>query len=424
MMRFNAAYKKRKGSGILLSVITAAFVSGLIGVSVARLHGVNFLGLASVNQGMQAQQIAASLAEQVRATSYDDLKKSDRDGVPGLTGFYQTIDVTENAATGVKSVEILVDSGNASNPDVKLKLERLRVSQTLYHGKGSNTDGAMTQKAVTDSLNELEDTFKKALEESKSETKHYVSSMFESAGGVPIGTVIGVLFNNPPDNSGTWLLLDGRTFDKDDFKELYALMGTNKLPDSQGRFLEGTVDSNVGVLKEAGLPNITGTFGADDRMGHHYSGAFAPGGGSDTGSQRSEYGFYFSFDASRSSSIYGNSTTVQPNSITVKYYVKAKNQTSVVASDNSIASFYLKVTSVEHVGVRVALSDGTVFVVPPGGITETFRVKSYLTYQVILENEANYICDGLLLGETDGKCMSNIEIIPKNAVYVNDDPSE
>lgn len=416
-MRFNAAYKKRKGSGILLSVITAAFVSGLIGVSVARLHGVNFLGLASVNQGMQAQQIAASLAEQVRATSYDDLKKSDRDGVPGVTGFYQTINVTENAATGVKSVEILVDSGNASNPDIKLKLERLRVSQTLYHGKGSNTDGAMTQKAVTDSLNELEDTFKKALEESKSETKHYVSSMFESAGGVPIGTVIGVLFNNPPDNSGTWLLLDGRTFDKDDFKELYVLMGTNKLPDTQGRFLEGTVESNVGDTKEAGLPNITGYHGLSCYGGA--GGAFYGSGGL---SENIRSGSWTDngvrFDASRSSSIYGNSTTVQPNSLLVKYYVKAMNRTSVVASDNSIASFDLKISAREHIGVRVALADGTIYVLPPGSGSETHRVKSHLTYQVFLEPDEHYRDDGLLIGETDGKCMSNIEIVPKPAVYV------
>lgn len=49
-----------------------------------------------------------------------------------------------------------------------------------------------------------------------------------------------------------------------------------------------------------GTMNITGTFGADDRMFNSYSGAFSKGAGADTGSQRSEWGAVFNFDASRS----------------------------------------------------------------------------------------------------------------------------
>jgi microcystin-dependent protein len=48
-----------------------------------------------------------------------------------------------------------------------------------------------------------------------------------------------------------------------------------------------------------GSMNITGWFGADDRMTHAYGGAFYPEYGYDTGSERSETGFIFRFDASR-----------------------------------------------------------------------------------------------------------------------------
>lgn len=48
-----------------------------------------------------------------------------------------------------------------------------------------------------------------------------------------------------------------------------------------------------------GTMNITGFFGADDRMFNSYGGAFYKGKSSDTGSQRSEWGNVFNFDASR-----------------------------------------------------------------------------------------------------------------------------
>lgn len=58
--------------------------------------------------------------------------------------------------------------------------------------------------------------------------------------------------------------------------------------------------SNSGEHKHnRGTMEITGTFGADDRMFNSYSGAFAKGHGADTGSQRSEHGNVFDFRASR-----------------------------------------------------------------------------------------------------------------------------
>lgn len=82
---------------------------------------------------------------------------------------------------------------------------------------------------------------------------------------------------------------------------------------AEGLCLQGATSSQVpGETVEAGLPNITGTL--KTRGGSaSASGAFVISGKSevanyDTGSQNSS----FSFDASRSNAIYGNSDTVQP----------------------------------------------------------------------------------------------------------------
>ena len=84
----------------------------------------------------------------------------------------------------------------------------------------------------------------------------------------------------------------------------------------EGIFLEATT-TTAGTEKEAGLPNITGTTG-NQTGGYTPTGAFYIG--DNTGwqcstNQYSGRGNVF-LDASRSSAVYGKSTTVQPHSIT------------------------------------------------------------------------------------------------------------
>lgn len=116
--------------------------------------------------------------------------------------------------------------------------------------------------------------------------------------------------------------------------------------------LQGTTDvTALGSLVEAGLPNITGNFvingdGANNRMmGMHSStGAFygTSYGTVDayTGSQGGSQGSIFNFDASRSSSIYGNSSTVQPQTIKVLYYIvlATSTKTDVQVDIDNIAT--------------------------------------------------------------------------------------
>ena len=100
--------------------------------------------------------------------------------------------------------------------------------------------------------------------------------------------------------------------------------GTNGTPDLRDRFLQGS--NTAGTFIEAGLPNIVGSFSADqyDPRALRYGGAFYPShyfeaGDAGTGSNDV---VLFNFDASRCSYIYGRSTTVQPASYTVFYIMR------------------------------------------------------------------------------------------------------
>ena len=108
--------------------------------------------------------------------------------------------------------------------------------------------------------------------------------------------------------------------------------GTNGTPNLSGRFLEG-VTSSPGSTKSAGLPNITGSIGNaaffyGNTQRPPSTGAFsstytrAHNATSSPTNALSDEIIYF--DAHNSNSIYGNSSTVQPNSYTVLYIMKIK----------------------------------------------------------------------------------------------------
>lgn len=109
---------------------------------------------------------------------------------------------------------------------------------------------------------------------------------------------------------------------------------TVRLPKITG-FIEGTTDPTaLGDLVQAGLPNITGEFIPWAGKGTYDIGVSF---GGSTGAVRNVIGVttkilseqsytgtgssYATFDASRSSSIYGNSSTVQPQAIKTLYYI-------------------------------------------------------------------------------------------------------
>ena len=102
-----------------------------------------------------------------------------------------------------------------------------------------------------------------------------------------------------------------------------SVNNTVRLPKITG-FTESTIDvTKVGDLVEAGLPNITGNVAATNwEDTSNNTGAFYTNDSNQASiANRDSYRATAAFDASRSSSIYGNSTTVQPQSIKVLYYI-------------------------------------------------------------------------------------------------------
>ena len=152
---------------------------------------------------------------------------------------------------------------------------------------------------------------------------------------VPSGSVIPFAGSTAPVG---FLLCDGSEVSRTDYPYLFDVIGTTygegdgnttfNLPNLQDKFIEGASNTNaVGTEMSAGLPEITGYFNTYDYKQSSASGVFtktianAESSPNVTTSNHSPYS-KFEFNASRSSSIYGNSDTVQPPSICMNYIIK------------------------------------------------------------------------------------------------------
>lgn len=149
---------------------------------------------------------------------------------------------------------------------------------------------------------------------------------------VPSGTIIQFAGKTIPDG---YLSCNGALVSRTQFADLFAAIGTTwgtgdgkttfRLPNMHHRFLEGTTTtSEVGTYVEAGLPNITGYTGAawDDLSGDVTGAFYFSKNATEAGNGLSGY-WGISFDASRVTSAYGRSSTVQPASTRLLYCIKS-----------------------------------------------------------------------------------------------------
>lgn len=162
------------------------------------------------------------------------------------------------------------------------------------------------------------------------------SGTLAATGGasVPPGCVL------PFAGSGTvptgFLLCNGAAVSRTTYADLFTALGTTygtgdgsttfNIPDFRGRFLrgyDGTRSAAIGTAQADGLPNITGNVG-QLRDASFSSGAFsATTTGAATDRAAASYSWAkVSFDASNSSSIYGNSSYVTPYNYAVQYIIK------------------------------------------------------------------------------------------------------
>lgn len=151
-----------------------------------------------------------------------------------------------------------------------------------------------------------------------------------------VGDIFQYPSNTPPRRS---LPCHGQAVSRTTYADLFGKIGTSygtgdgsttfNVPDMRGRVAQGIYQSSqtVGQKFEAGLPNITGTISSSDDYGPMRS-ATASGcfyvtqkRSGLTGESKSK-GHDVTFQASRSSAIYGKSTTIQPLALGVNFYIK------------------------------------------------------------------------------------------------------
>lgn len=274
--RFSAVnIRKRKGSAILAVVVVCGIICSLMTMSMAKATQSAGNSTLSNSKTLQAQSYAVGKIDLLRSTAYSDLKAEGKTAISG-TDFFQEVTLSSESnytdSIKQKTATVKVYKGQETIPRAELKLTRYTAEQK-----------------VSD---------------------------------VPIGTVIAWPgTKNPTD--GTWLECNGQSCAG--YAELVSILGKSTVPDYRNRFLEGS--AAPGRVLEAGLPNISGcTWGVMYDRFATPSGPFTYQYENGKSGVRDLDGFaayWIYFDASRCSSVYGKSTTVQPPAVTVKYLIKA-----------------------------------------------------------------------------------------------------
>ena len=277
MIRFTPPrkYFRHNGSAILAVVMILAVISSLIGLSSAKMTQAAMNGSTSHSSTLQASAIAATDLDLLRSIEYKDLASSAKAAVPDSPYFHEIIVSNESSYSDTinqKIATVKVYKGSEAIPRAEVRLTRYSV-------------------------------------ESK-------------PSGLPIGTIIAwASAKNPMD--GTWLDCNGQSCAG--YAELVSVLGKSMVPDYRNRFLEGS--AAPGIVLEAGLPNISGrTWGPMYMSFARASGPFTyqlehSGVGAEWQDDYAAYWIYF--DASRCSSVYGKSSTVQPPAVTVRWLIKA-----------------------------------------------------------------------------------------------------
>ena len=147
---------------------------------------------------------------------------------------------------------------------------------------------------------------------------------------LPVGIVQAFAGSTIPQG---WLLCDGSAVSRTTYAKLFSVIGTTygagngsttfNLPNLVDRFVEGS--ATAGTVKSAGLPNIHGWANIAFPSGKVLvSGCFTSTWKNGNVAANSSGGVFgnLTFNASDSNNIYGNSTTVQPPALTMRYIIK------------------------------------------------------------------------------------------------------
>ena len=244
---------------------------------------------------------------------------------------------------------------NLDKKDINFKIETniMKIIFKIYINKKEANLEFILEKQKMNVEENLELIYSKILELNKNlieqnkinkELENKINEMKKES--CPIGTIIMFAGKNPPEN---WLFCDGSEISRTEYQSLYKIIGdiygsgdgksTFNLPNFSDLFPQGkSKNENLGKIREAGLPEISGTFINNwrDWNGNlslsNPTGCFKIYSG---GEEKSSYpqiqpcsgGDYYHdqswiFRASASNYIYGRSNTVQPKSIIINFIIK------------------------------------------------------------------------------------------------------
>ena len=159
------------------------------------------------------------------------------------------------------------------------------------------------------------------------------AKLVSGTSGLPVGTVIAYMGTDVPTG---YLLMDGRTLSRTTYAALFKVIGTTQgagdgsttfgIADmTDGRYLMGSTVAGGSPIS-AGCPDITGTVSrvvyVNDDSGEGCSGAFKYRNQLNGVAAGSAKLYYVDFAASYSNPVYGNSTTVTPESLSTRWFIK------------------------------------------------------------------------------------------------------
>lgn len=224
-------------------------------------------------------------------------------------------------------ITILKLTGSGLFENAKLSEEKYKNAQEIENGVLANYE------SLIESINGSRDIDAEQLTKLIDEI---VDKKLNAKTTIPTGNIISQMGKEAPVG---YLICDGTEYNIADYKILadyineqfgsYNYFGgdgttTFAVPNLTGKFLKGNNSDNIGVYQQAGLPNISGFVGLS-LWGYQGNGAFysvneGTGSSAKGTSGATELKTYM--NASRSSSIYGKSTTVTPENLSVLYCIK------------------------------------------------------------------------------------------------------
>ena len=228
---------------------------------------------------------------------------------------------TANAIQTVPNLSDLVSSGYPTNGDPSKGIAPTLPGAAWFHWVSQTLGCAIQGNGLT-------------IDQTK--TDQLLSAM-KNLGKmvVPIGTVVFYLGTTIPDG---YLLCNGASLLRTEYPELFEVLGEKfgsvdsahfTLPDTHHRFLEGTTTlSEVGSYIAAGLPNIAGKaswyrgcYEIRDMSGSLSVVKYGTSVTANTNDQKPG-DVTIGLDASKSSSLYGSSTTVQVSAVFGQYLIR------------------------------------------------------------------------------------------------------